>query len=64
VRALHQARRQGMATVALAGYGGGSMRGDPAIDHLLTTDSTYVPRIQEAQATVCHSIVRGLEESA
>jgi D-sedoheptulose 7-phosphate isomerase len=62
LRALRQARRQGLATVALAGYGGGDMRGDPAVDHQLVTDSTYVPRIQEAQATVCHALVRGLEE--
>jgi D-sedoheptulose 7-phosphate isomerase len=63
LRGLRQARRQGMATVALAGYGGGDLRGDPAVDHLLVTDSTYIPRIQEAQATVCHALVRGLEES-
>jgi D-sedoheptulose 7-phosphate isomerase len=62
-RALHQARRQGLATIALAGYGGGELRGDPGVDHLLVTDSTYIPRIQESQATVCHALVRGLEES-
>jgi D-sedoheptulose 7-phosphate isomerase len=60
LRALRQARRQGLATIALAGYGGGAMRGEDAIDHLLVTDSTYVPRIQEAQATVYHALVRGL----
>jgi D-sedoheptulose 7-phosphate isomerase len=63
-RALRQARRQGLATVALAGYGGGGLRGDDAVDHLLVTDSTYIPRIQESQATVCHALVRGLEESS
>jgi D-sedoheptulose 7-phosphate isomerase len=61
-RALRQARRQGLATIALAGYGGGDLRGDPDVDHLLVTDSEYVPRIQEAQATICHALVRGLEE--
>ena len=30
-------------------------------DHVLVTDSTYVPRIQEAQATIYHALVRGLE---
>jgi len=63
-RALRQARRQGLATIALAGYGGGRLRDDDAVDHLLVTDSTYIPRIQESQATVCHALVRGLEESA
>ena len=61
-RALGQARRQGLATIALAGYGGGELRGDPDVDHLLVTDSTYIPRIQESQATICHALVRGLEE--
>jgi D-sedoheptulose 7-phosphate isomerase len=63
LRALRQAKRQGLATIALAGYGGGDMRSDGAIDHTLVTDSTYIPRIQEAQATICHALVRGLEDS-
>ena len=62
LRALQQARRQGLATVALAGYGGGDMARDEAIDQTLVTDSTYIPRIQEAQATIYHALVRGLEE--
>jgi D-sedoheptulose 7-phosphate isomerase len=61
LRGLRQARRQGLATIALAGYGGGDLCGDAGVEHLLVTDSTYVPRIQEAQATVCHALVRGLE---
>ncbi len=63
LRGLRQARRQGLATIALAGYGGGAMSGDDAIDHVLVTDSTYVPRIQEAQATIYHALVRGLTGS-
>ena len=62
-RALQQAKRQGLLTVALAGYGGGALKQEPAVDHLLVTDSTYIPRIQEAQATIYHALVRGLEES-
>lgn len=62
LRALHQAHRQGLSTVALAGYGGGDMVKDEVIDHVLVTDSTYIPRIQEAQATIYHALVRGLEE--
>jgi D-sedoheptulose 7-phosphate isomerase len=62
LRALHQAKRQGMATLALVGYGGGDMARDEAIDRVLVTDSTYIPRIQEAQATIYHALVRGLEE--
>jgi D-sedoheptulose 7-phosphate isomerase len=53
-----------MLTIGLAGYGGGQMTGEKSIDHLLVTDSTYIPRIQEAQATIYHALVRGLEEDA
>ncbi len=60
LRGLRQAKRQGLATIALAGYGGGAMSGEGALDHLLVTESTYVPRIQEAQATIYHALVRGL----
>jgi D-sedoheptulose 7-phosphate isomerase len=62
LRALRQARSQGLSTIALVGYGGGDMRGEPSIDHVLVTDSAYIPRIQEAQATIYHSLVRGLED--
>jgi D-sedoheptulose 7-phosphate isomerase len=62
LRALRQARRQGLTTIALAGYGGGELSGEESVDHLLVTDSTYIPRIQEAQATIYHALVRGLEE--
>jgi D-sedoheptulose 7-phosphate isomerase len=62
LRALRQARKQGLLTIGMAGYGGGEMVREEAIDHLLITDSTYIPRIQEAQATIYHALVRGLEE--
>jgi D-sedoheptulose 7-phosphate isomerase len=62
-RALHQAHKQGLVTIALAGYGGGELVSDPLLDHVLVTDSTYIPRIQEAQATTYHALVRGLEEA-
>lgn len=62
LRALRQARKQGLATIALAGYGGGDLKREEGLDHLLVTDSTYIPRIQEAQATIYHALVRGLEE--
>jgi D-sedoheptulose 7-phosphate isomerase len=62
LRALRQAKRQGLMTVGLAGYGGGEMVREQSLDHLLVTDSTYIPRIQESQATMYHALVRGLEE--
>jgi D-sedoheptulose 7-phosphate isomerase len=63
LRGLQQAKKQGLTTIALAGYGGGDMSAHGSIDHLLVTDSTYIPRIQEAQATIYHALVRGLEDS-
>ncbi len=62
-QALRQAKRQGLTTIALAGYGGGAMINQDFIDRVLVTDSTYIPRIQEAQATMYHALVKGLEES-
>ncbi len=62
MRALRQAKKQGMLTLALAGYGGGDMLREDSIDHVLVTDSTYIPRIQEAQATMYHAIIRNLQE--
>jgi D-sedoheptulose 7-phosphate isomerase len=62
-RAFEQAKRQDMLTIGLVGYGGGGWKDDDRVDHLLVVDSTYIPRIQEAQATVYHALVRGLEEA-
>jgi D-sedoheptulose 7-phosphate isomerase len=62
LRALRQARKQGLATIALAGYGGGDLKREDSLAHLLVTESTYIPRIQEAQATIYHALVRGLGE--
>lgn len=63
-RGMQQARAQGLTTVALAGYGGGNWVNADYVDHLVITDSTYIPRIQEAQATIYHGLVRGLEEGS
>jgi D-sedoheptulose 7-phosphate isomerase len=62
-RAFEQAKAQGMLTVGLVGYGGGGWKEAEYVDHLLIVDSTYIPRIQEAQATISHALVRGLEEA-
>lgn len=57
VRAIELARSRGLLTCLLSGYGGGSLAGSPLVDHLLAIDGEYVPRIQEAQATVYHLLV-------
>ncbi|HWQ11712.1 MAG TPA: SIS domain-containing protein [Roseiflexaceae bacterium] len=55
--ALEQAKKQGLLTVALAGYDGGRAARSPAVDHCIVAPSDHVPRIQEAQATVYHALV-------
>lgn len=57
VRALEEARRRGLATVALVGYDGGRIAGEGLADHVVVSPSEHIPRIQEAQATVLHAIV-------
>lgn len=55
--ALEQAKRQGMLTVALAGYDGGKAARSAAVDHCLSVPSDHIPRIQEAQATIYHALL-------
>ncbi len=55
--AFEQAKKQGMLTVGLAGYDGGKMARLAAVDFCIVTPSDYIPRIQEAQATVYHTLL-------
>jgi D-sedoheptulose 7-phosphate isomerase len=55
--ALEQAQSRGMLTVAIAGYDGGELQRLPWLDHLLAVDGDYVPRLQEAHATVYHLLL-------
>ena len=55
--AFKQAKKQGLLTVGLAGYDGGDMARSQAVDHCIVVPSSNIPRIQEAQATVYHTLV-------
>jgi D-sedoheptulose 7-phosphate isomerase len=55
--ALAEARRRGMATVALVGYDGGRVAAEGLADHVVVTRSEHIPRIQEAQASAYHALV-------
>jgi len=55
--ALEQAKKQGLLTVALAGYDGGKCARSAAVEYCLISPSDYIPRIQEAQATVYHTLI-------
>ena len=52
--ALAEARRRGLATIAILGYDGGRIASEGLADHVIVAPSEYVPRIQEAHATVYH----------
>jgi D-sedoheptulose 7-phosphate isomerase len=61
VGALAEARRRGLATIALVGYGGGRIAAEELADHVIVTRSDHIPRIQEAQASAYH-VLRELVE--
>jgi D-sedoheptulose 7-phosphate isomerase len=52
--ALEEAKRVGMVTVGLSGYGGGRMAELAALDHLFAVPSSSVHRVQEVQTTIYH----------
>lgn len=54
IRAVEEAARRGMLTIALAGYQGGKLAELDALDYLFVIPSSSVHRIQEAQTTVYH----------
>jgi D-sedoheptulose 7-phosphate isomerase len=60
--ALAEARKRGLLTVALLGYDGGEIRRQALADHYVVVGSDYVPRIQEVQASIYHTIRESLEE--
>src|SRR5207237_4674053 len=59
--ALEEARRRKMTCLGLAGYGGGPMVARALVDHCITIDYEYIPRIQEAQASQYHILRRLIE---
>jgi D-sedoheptulose 7-phosphate isomerase len=61
--ALTEARKRGLLTVGIVGYDGGRIVGERLADHAVVVRSDYIPRIQEVQASLYHTL-RGLIESA
>ncbi|MCP9486182.1 MAG: SIS domain-containing protein [Gaiellaceae bacterium MAG52_C11] len=53
---LEEAQRQLLLTCAITGGDGGRLR-ELELDHLLVADGDYVPRVQEAHATVYHLLL-------
>jgi len=56
VMALEEARKRNLLTVALLGYDGGEIIRRGLADHPLIVRSDYIPRIQEVQASIYHTI--------
>ena len=58
IDALAEARRRGLATIAMVGYDGGRVADEELADHVVVTRSEHIPRIQEAQASAWHVLRR------
>ena len=54
--ALEEARKRGLLTAALCGYDGGEIVRSGLAGHALIVRSDYIPRIQEVQASIYHTI--------
>jgi D-sedoheptulose 7-phosphate isomerase len=61
--ALEEARKRGLLTVALLGYDGGEVQRRGLADFPLIVRCDYIPRIQEVQASIYHTIRATQEES-
>ncbi len=57
VAALEEAHRRSMLTCAITGYDGGRLAELPWLGHLFVVGSDYVPRLQEAHATIYHLLL-------
>src|SRR5438270_10425631 len=64
IMALEEARKRNLLTVALLGNDGGEVARRGLADHALVVRSDYIPRIQEVQASVYHTIRELLEVAA
>ena len=64
VAGLEEAHRRGMLTCAVTGYDGGRLCELPWLDHLFVAQSDYVPRLQEAHATIYHLLLEVVGERA
>ncbi|MDP8944231.1 MAG: SIS domain-containing protein [Actinomycetota bacterium] len=58
--ALEEARRRHMLTIGIAGYDGGRLAGLDWLDYLFVAHSDYIPRLQEAHATIYHLLLEAI----
>ncbi len=60
VAGLEEAHRRQMLTVAITGYDGGRLAELDWLDHLFVVGSDYIPRLQEAHATIYHLLLEAI----
>jgi D-sedoheptulose 7-phosphate isomerase len=56
ISALAEARKRRLLTVGIVGYDGGRIVGERLADHAVVVRSDYIPRIQEVQASIYHTL--------
>ena len=56
IAALEEARKRNLLTIGLLGYDGGEIVRRNLVDHAVVVRCDYIPRIQEVQASVYHTI--------
>jgi D-sedoheptulose 7-phosphate isomerase len=61
IAALEEARKRGNPTVALLGYDGGEILRRGLADHAIVVRSDYIPRVQEAQAAIYHTMRHAID---
>lgn len=61
IMALEEARKRGNRTVALLGYDGGEIVRRQLADHAIVVRSDFISRIQEAQATIYHTLRHAID---
>jgi D-sedoheptulose 7-phosphate isomerase len=64
IAALAEARKRGLATIAMVGYDGGRIAEEGLADHVVVSRSQHIPRIQEAQASAYHALRELVERGA
>jgi D-sedoheptulose 7-phosphate isomerase len=60
---LEEARRRTLLTIGIAGYDGGRLAELDWLDHLFVVGSDYIPRLQEAHATIYHLILEAIGDA-
>ena len=59
--ALAEAKKLGLLSVALLGYDGGEIKRQNLADFPIVVEADYIPRIQEVQASIYHTMREALE---